>query len=121
MKTADFGSFPVPRRVCARTDGDGYDCMAKSPEYRSFTGSLPPGLSSPDGNRFTDALIIRPGPGGAYGPGVLLYDEDGAGCSVRIDSEGRALPAEDGDAVSRRGEHVRDLRTKADAKRDVRG
>jgi hypothetical protein len=112
MEVTDFSNFLTPHYI--DTDTDRYDYLVKYPDYLSFTGNLSVGLPSTDENFFTDALILWPKAGGKYEYGVLLYDEDGSGYSVYIDSEGNALSKADEEVVSRHRENIRDLLIKAD-------
>ncbi len=114
MEKAEFSNFATPHYIY--TDTDRYDYLVKYPDYLSFTGNMSVGLPAADENLFTDALIIWPKPGGRYELGVLLYDADGSGYSVYIDSEGNALSKEDEEVVSRHRENIRDLLKKADEK-----
>ena len=117
MEKAEFSNFITPRYIC--TDDDRYDYLVKYPDYLSFTGNMSVGLPSVNENPFTDALIIWPKINGKYELGVLLYDDDGTGYSVYIDSEGNALSEEDKDVVSRHTEAIKDLLIKADEKWEI--
>lgn len=112
MEAAEFSNFITPRYIY--TDADRYDFLVKYPDYLTFTGNMSVGLPATGERFFTDALIIWPKAGGKYELGVLLYDEDGSGYSVYIDSEGNALAGEDEEAVSRHRENIQKLLIKAD-------
>ena len=117
MAEVEFSNFITPRYVC--TDDDGYDFMVKYPDYLSLVGNMSVGLPSKNDNPFTDALIIWPRLIGKCQLGVLLYDDDGTGYSVYIDSNGNALYEEDRDVVSRHREAINDLLAKADEKWNI--
>lgn len=117
MKEAPFSNFISPHYIY--TDDNKYDYLVRYPDFLSLTGNLSVGLPSKKDEVFTDALIIWPKMSGEYELGVLLYDEDGTSYSVYINQEGNALSEEDGDAVSRHSDNIRELLDAADERWDI--
>ena len=114
MEENTIDEFLVPRYFY--TDEEGYDFGVKYPDYLSLTGNVSVGTPAKGDNPFTDALIIWPKLFGGYEFGVLLYDDNGDGYCIYIDSDGNALSKDDEEVVSRHKENIEALLKKADEK-----